>query len=592
MDMLRERPDRSDRELARVLGCSRSEVRRVREGLLRASSRTTESNHTSIAFWERFEFALGLVIVGFALALRIANYLEIKANDPYFSNFTVDPRLYHEWAIRICNGDWMGAGSFHLGPLYPYVLGVCYAIFGSGPEVGHLLNVILGTVSVGLIWLLARDVFGWRSGLVAALLAAAYPMLIYSGCDLVLENVQVPLNALVLLLLCRALSRPRLLLFCCAGLCLAMSALARPNVLLYVPCALACIALARREGAAWRTVMTRCAAMVLGVAVGIAPITIRNWLATGDVILVTDNGGLNFYVGNNPDATGYFNPPGWISTVQFGDPDRMRAFATQHARDALGHEPSPSEVSAHWRGMAWSWMRGNPADALTLLARKAWLLLSSNEFGVERQLVLDQGYSWVLRLPAPGFEVVVPLALLGMVVSRRPFRCVLALDLFVLSQSLALVLFFISDRYRVPMAPAVMALAGAGGVWLVDVVCQRRWWMAAGGVCCVALMGWATIRPLDSNVTASNFYNLGNKLRDQGKFDEAVAQYRLAIEIQPRDISPHNNLALILERIPSGRAEAVREWELVWGLARDSGDQARLERAERHLKALGQVPRH
>ncbi len=39
---------------------------------------------------------------------------------------------------------------------------------------------------------------------------------------------------------------------------------------------------------------------------------------------------------------------------------------------------------------------------------------------------------------------------------------------------------------------------------------------------------------------------LGNALRDQGKIDEAIVEYRKAIELDPGYALPHRNLALIL----------------------------------------------
>lgn len=73
-------------------------------------------------------------------------------------------------------------------------------------------------------------------------------MLIYTGSDLVLENVQIPSNALMLILLCAAVMRPRLWLLGLAGIMLGISGLARANVLLFVPLALVCIAIAPVDG--------------------------------------------------------------------------------------------------------------------------------------------------------------------------------------------------------------------------------------------------------------------------------------------------------------------------------------------------------
>ena len=41
-----------------------------------------------------------------------------------------DSRGYDEWARRIAGGDWLGHEVFYQAPLYPYLLGVIYAIAG------------------------------------------------------------------------------------------------------------------------------------------------------------------------------------------------------------------------------------------------------------------------------------------------------------------------------------------------------------------------------------------------------------------------------------------------------------------------------
>ena len=585
---IRANPTLSDRQLARMLGCSRQKICAARKTLdTYSSAPATNASRTSWAgTWK--EWISVAAIFGFALLLRCIHYFDIKANDPYFSNLTVDPKAYHEWAIRISDGDWLGNGTFHLSPLYPYMLGATYAIFGRGFDVGHILNVVLGIISVALIWMLARMVFGWREGLVAATFAAIYPMLIYTGSDLVLENVQIPSNALMLILLCAAVMRPRLWLLGLAGIMLGISGLARANVLLFVPLALVCIAIAPVDGKRWRTICMRCAVFCLGLIVSIAPVTARNWIVADDFVLVTDNGGINFYVGNNEDASGYFNPPKWIPKTQFASPDKMRAFATNYAQEIVGHDLKPSGVSRFWSTMAWTWMAENPSKATILFAKKFKLMLSSNEFGVERQLLLDREYSSILQLPLPGFAVVVPLAMIGMGLTIRRWRQFAVINAFVLSQGLALVIMFISDRYRLPMMSAIFALAGFALVWAWDAAQTRHWRALIFTGCTAALLVLATSLAGGATISESNYFNLGNKLRDQGRIDEAIIQFRKAIALSPGDIVAHNNLALLLERRFESRGEAVTEWETVRQLSKAISDDARIERAERHLKSLRQ----
>jgi Flp pilus assembly protein TadD len=106
--------------------------------------------------------------------------------------------------------------------------------------------------------------------------------------------------------------------------------------------------------------------------------------------------------------------------------------------------------------------------------------------------------------------------------------------------------------------------------------------------CTAALLVLATSLAGGATISESNYFNLGNKLRDQGRIDEAIIQFRKAIALSPGDIVAHNNLALLLERRFESRGEAVTEWETVRQLSKAISDDARIERAERHLKSLRQ----
>ena len=47
----------------------------------------------------------------------------------------------------------------------------------------------------------------------------------------------------------------------------------------------------------------------IGAAAALAPVTLRNWKAGGRFIPVTAHGGINFYIGNNPGADGWYKTP-------------------------------------------------------------------------------------------------------------------------------------------------------------------------------------------------------------------------------------------------------------------------------------------
>ena len=96
------------------------------------------------------------------------------------------------------------------------------------------------------------------------------------------------------------------------------------------------------------------------------PITIRNYVIGDDHVLIASQGGVNFYIGNNPDADG-------CSAIIEGDPaDWWSAHHAQIARGerALGHPPKGSEVSKWYLRQALHFMRDRPGQAARLLVAK------------------------------------------------------------------------------------------------------------------------------------------------------------------------------------------------------------------------------
>ncbi|MBU3729796.1 MAG: hypothetical protein FGM37_11215, partial [Phycisphaerales bacterium] len=452
----------------------------------------------------------------------------------------------------------------------------------------HIANAVLGSLTVLFIWLLGRIVFGWREALVAAAFAALYPMFIYTGGDLLSENLQVLLNAVMLACLCAGIRRPRWWLFLIAGAMLGLSALCRPNVLLFAPVAVLCIAATRLDGVPWSRIAMRASTLAIGTMLMVAPATIRNWSVAGDPVLITAHGGMNFYIGNNPEAIGRFKIPTWIPDTRFDNPRRQSDFAKEHAESKLGRELKPSEVSSYWSGMAWDWIRQNPGKAISLASRKFYLMLSSNEVGDQRQMHLDAAYSWVLRIPAPTFIVVVPLGILGLALTLPRWRRFLTVDAFLISQAAALVIIYTSARYRLPMMPAVMALAGFAAIWLVDTARARRWVPMGAAVWALALVVFFTVRPSEATVFSSNYFNLANKFRDMGKDEQAIELYRKAISMNRRHLASHNNLALLLAKRRETMEEAIAAWDEVRKLAEQMKDPPRIERATRNIEALRQ----
>src|SRR5262249_47889041 len=143
-----------------------------------------------------------------------------------------------------------------------------------------------------------------------------------------------------------------------AGVFFGLQILNRPNVIVAVVGVVLCMLIARR---------TRVAAIATaGVVVALAPVVVRNVVVSRQFALVSSQGGLNFYIGNNPAATGQYHAvPGVRANIE-GQSEDTRAVAEK----AVGRALTDAQVSSYFTRLALDWMRANPGAALTLFARK------------------------------------------------------------------------------------------------------------------------------------------------------------------------------------------------------------------------------
>jgi 4-amino-4-deoxy-L-arabinose transferase-like glycosyltransferase len=84
----------------------------------------------------------------------------------------LDTAAYVALADRVRAGDvGLGPGLYYVSPLYIYVLAITLAVFDSFTA-ARVLQVLLGTATVGFIFLMARAWFGQRAAWIALALAA------------------------------------------------------------------------------------------------------------------------------------------------------------------------------------------------------------------------------------------------------------------------------------------------------------------------------------------------------------------------------------------------------------------------------------
>jgi 4-amino-4-deoxy-L-arabinose transferase-like glycosyltransferase len=232
-----------------------------------------------------FERALAAIAVG-ALGVRTA--AAFLSDDHGVQG---DAQVFHLVAQHIANGDGFRQAFRDLPtaehpPLWEVVLAGADLVGANGFLSHRLLGALIGTVTVVLIGLLARRLAGPATGLVAAGIAAVYPMLWAADVSLMSETLYGAL--LVAALLAATARRPIAL-----GALLALAALTRGEALALL--VLLVIPLFWRQ---WRPLALTFAAFL----VVLAPWTIRNLATFEEPVLISNNAN-GIWIGANCPET-------------------------------------------------------------------------------------------------------------------------------------------------------------------------------------------------------------------------------------------------------------------------------------------------
>jgi tetratricopeptide (TPR) repeat protein len=481
-----------------------------------------------------------LVILAVAFLLRLIYLFQIQSI-PLFDHLAGDARTYDEWAQRIAAGDWLGQDVFYQAPLYPYFLAVLQLFFGHNLWLIRFVQIILGSLSCALIYLVGQKIFSRAAGIAAGLILACYTPAIFF--DALIEKSILDLTLLtVLLYLLLGLNGTRhWAKWLGAGAVLGLLGLCRENALILVPVVALWIALGlfeqpfllRARWLAW---------FFAGLLLVLLPVGLRNLTVGGEFKLTTSQFGPNFFIGNNAAADGtYGSVRKFIREPQLEGPDAKRL-----AERAVGRELKPGEVSSYWFHESLDYITSRAPDWLRLLGFKWLLVWNSREIEDSDDFYIYQRWSSLLALLGRinHFGILAPIAALGALLTWRRWRRLWLLHAMMLSLAASIALFYVFGRYRFPLVPLLALFAGAAISEVARLYKDRAWASLVPGFAALLVAGTIVNLPLESSdgPGAAGYNNLANAYLKQGKVDEAIQTARHAIEIEPGYGVAHYNL--------------------------------------------------
>jgi tetratricopeptide (TPR) repeat protein len=397
-------------------------------------------------------------------AAKLVVVLQLRDHPLLQPDAGLDAAVYARLAAEAIAGNvWLGPGLYIVSPLYTYVVA---GILGAGGTFSavRVLQIALGTAAVALVFAAAREWFGRRAAWMAAIAAALTGLFTFHEAVLWESALDPFLTAWALATLAFALRRAGLQArrsdgletrpslrdvwsdgwrFTAAGAVLGILALNRPAA--WLPAASVALLLAALRR--WKPA----AATAIGLLMALSPLLVRDAVVSRDWSPLSSHGGLNFYIGNNPEADGtYRNVPG-IS----GDIAERRDEARRVAEASVGRALDDGEVSAYFYGLGWSWMRLHTGDAASLFARKLRYMFNAASIAANTSYAF---YAYDMRTLLAALFVgpwlLLPLGLAGLVLGaittdRRADFLIWAS--FVPMYAVSVAIFYVSERYRLPM---------------------------------------------------------------------------------------------------------------------------------------------
>jgi 4-amino-4-deoxy-L-arabinose transferase-like glycosyltransferase len=436
---------------------------------------------------ERYRFEIALVAIALvALAIRIVFIVVVDPTVPKLG----DASAYHLLAEQLARGDGyirpfdnlllhLQRPTAEYPPLFPLLLAVPARLGMHSVEQQRIVLAFVGAGTVVLVGVLGRRVASGAAGLVAAALAAVYPMLFLSEATLMSESLYVMLVTLVLICAYRAYDDPSPARFVVFGAAAGMATLVRAEGLLLGAVVAITVGLVLRNQSPRERVVR--VAVAIGVAIlVVVPWTIRNAVRL-DAFVPVSNNAATLVDGANCDLTyGGAQLGLWRETFS-GTRLPIKVSQAQGCFEGFDiSDPDFDEADAsrtHLRDGA-SYARhhlGSLPKVAAVRVLRTWGLYSPEQ-QVSFESLEGRPRAWQMRGTVM-YWVLAPLVVWGAVLLRRRHRVIAPLVATAVTVTIGAALTYGQQRFRVAAEPAILVLAAVPLVALLQAA--RRYVAAA-----------------------------------------------------------------------------------------------------------------
>ena len=526
-----------------------------------------------------YELIILCGILLFAFLLRILYINEITQN-PDFSSPILDASFHDYWAKGLSSGNWtipddyndpmIQSIPYQKSPGYPYFLSFIYWLFGSSHLIVRIAQMVLGLANCTLAFFFARKWFGNTVGLILSSFMSFYWIFIYFEGELYAPVLLVFLSLLLIYTISLWVEKTNILRCTFGGFVLGLFALVRSNVLLFWPVAAIWLTwiLSRRRN--FNNMFLGLSFFALGTVLAISPATIRNYVVANELVLISTNGGLNLYIGNNELSDGI--KPTIPSLKEISGSDSWTpldyAVIVRGLGRKLGKDLEYSEASSYWAQEAVHYIISHPWKFLTLTLKKAGLFWGSQEVGNPTEIHFARVNSNVLRYIPGNFSLILALSIAGIIMLylehkkqcclnkteitsyKTQYEVSVLIILFVITYFVSFLPFLVSARFRVPLIPFIFLFGSYGLYRIAEFIGNSNFRGLAGWLSFIIIL-YASSKLFSPDYKpdlAQWHYYKGLSFLQKGETEQAIKKYLQAIKIKSNFPEAHNHLAAALSK--------------------------------------------
>jgi len=477
-----------------------------------------------------------VIFLVLASVLRIVYLFEIK-KIPFFDHPVADSKIYVDQAMKIYNGNLLpDKASFHSSPVYPYFLAVTYALTKNlaGPRI---IQALCGVINVAVIYFIAINTAGLIPALIAAFIMSIYPVFICFEGDLLMIPVVILTLNISCLMFILFKKYNKLIYLAFAGISLGLTALGKPDTIMLAPFMALWVFFSTVN---YKKKLLRTLYLFIFVSITILPVTLINWVTEKEFILLTTNGGINFYIGNHKGADGMFHLPAnsglWDHKLYISS----KYSAEKNTKSLL----TPGGVSKYWFKKGLEFISNNPAEFTKLLAKKTLLMINKFEVSNHHSYYFFKKFSRILKYNPLNLSLIMLFASAGLILSFSQWRRYILLYIFLTVTFTVSILFFVTDRYRLPTIPFFIIFASTG-IYELYTLFKNKQILKGTAVSAVSVLVFALslIHFSEFSYTLNqDFHNLGNVYADLGDYDKAISCYKRSMKDAKSSVFKHFNI--------------------------------------------------